>query len=369
MINNQDEKNKELLNGLVERICDIDSKGEKITKIRAEYNSNMTLEPCSKKYRANVATVLLDSLADLKSYSRIIEENYIGAEDYRKQREDERCLVALPKNLFKTDAEYYDHYLNGILDRDEKNQTSITNITHCLRSFDFHMYILTHFTSYKLDPYVIHSAIADLCSAIEELLVTVACNYAGVPERPGFTEDEERTLEDQGISYSYDKDGKLLLSFQQSDGDENGTHETGEWQALTFGSFSIRGGNGDTPISLRDKLNKISRQNNKNKTNRISGWLSSKRDRSLYDFTVKLQEFGNAFIKNNTGDPYPCDDYESWFDRIRKLRNQIHLRAVGGPLKRAENYIDLKTIEELCMFFHVTREALKLYRENQESNG
>ena len=35
MINNQDEKNKELLNGLVERICDIDSKGEKITKIRA----------------------------------------------------------------------------------------------------------------------------------------------------------------------------------------------------------------------------------------------------------------------------------------------------------------------------------------------
>lgn len=352
------EENKKL-HALIDDILAQEKPDKSDSRIENAKNISALLTP---RERTKLMNVLLQSLVEDEDsgslYPSIKGQLYAGSEDYWNSRKEATTLAVLPVGLFQKDKEYYAAYLSDLLpaDGDDEDSTAVKNIVQGLRSADYHMYMLTHFTQFFLRPYTIRNAISDLSGAIEELLCAVARRYSRVGNDPMFTEEELLLLREHQITYP------LAIN--------NG-------RKITFGSFLFPGARKlmreYKDKSLSDVLSGLDADVTPDLcAEALSGWISVR----LPVFNKKLWEKGDA-LKDREDIPSSIQPYINkylnnkghyyrvWLEEMIRLRNQVHMSAVNGTIESAEEYQDLTKIEELYAFLYVTIEALKLLVNDQ----
>lgn len=330
------------------------------------------------RVRAALIDILTQSMITDRSapaYRDLPERYFAGAQEYWRGKKEEGSLLFLPKKVFSSDLQLCEYYLDDILPEAE-NSAARVNIVRSLRAADCYMFLLTQYDLIALQPYLVRSIVTELCSAVEEILHSVAVGAGRVPEKPYdlvryglLTSDEQERLEEKQFSWGDAPAHELLYRSNAGDGDDSPFTVIdlfkGE-RTLTLGSFGIH--ETDSRLAEYRDGSDVTKCTGKNK---ILTALRHKRRIRLFEFNRALLEKGDLVLKTATVHPdsggqtikefYAIDSYYAWFNRIRDLRNNVHFAALGKTLASTEEYSNLEITSEIYAFLHVTVEALKLY--------
>lgn len=318
------------------------------------------------------------ALIDILTQSMIVDENvppyrdlperyFAGAQEYWKDKKDTESLLFLPKNVFSTDKQLCEYYLDDILPECDAHHTQRINIARSLRTADCYMFLLTQYDLIALQPCFVRSVTTELGSALEEILRSVATTSGRVPETPYdlvtlglITPEEQEQMERKRFSWGDAPEHDLIYHNNSSDSDDAPSQVMEPFRGdrlLTLGSFGLV----ERDEQLTDYVDHadITKCNGKNA---IVTALKHKRKLQLLSFNRALHENGNRVME--TEKPHTdAGDYVSWFRRIQSLRNNVHFAALNQDLASTDEFSNLEITSELYAFLHVTVEALKLYVE------
>ena len=322
------------------------------------------------RVRAALIDILTQSMIvdkNVPPYRDLPERYFAGAQNYWKDKKDMESLLFLPKNVFSTDRQLCEYYLDDILPECDAHHTQRINIARSLRTADCFMFLLTQYDLIALQPYLVRSVVTELGSALEEILRSVATTVGRVPETPYdlvtlglITPEEQEQMERKRFSWGDAPAHELLYHNDKSDGDEAPfqimdpfSHD----RLLTLGSYGL--------IERDDQLSEHAEHADITKCkgkNAIVTALKHKRKLQLLSFNSALHENGNRVL--NAEEPQTdIGDYVSWLHRIQSLRNNVHFAALDQDLAGTDEFSNLEITSELYAFLHVTVEALKLYVE------
>ncbi len=322
------------------------------------------------RVRAAIIDILVQSMIvdqDEPPYRDLPESYFSGAQNYWKDKKDADSLLFLPKNVFSTDRQLCEYYLDDILPEGNAHHTQRVNIARSLRTADCFMFLLTQYDLIALQPCLVHSVVTELGSALEGILHSVANSTGRVPDKPYdlvtlalITPAEQDHMERMGFSWGDAPDHELIYHNDQGDSDDAPFQVVDLFKGaplLTLGSFVQDEEDGKLAEYAAD-----SDVTNYDSKSKIIKALKHKRMVRLVEFNRALWEKGNLILDGAAAD-YGYVDYLTWFNRIRNLRNNVHFASLGKTLAETEEYSNLEITSEMYAFLHVTVEALKLYVE------